>query len=201
MLRVIDLLIATNSRGKLDEFAQLLGRLPLSLRDLRYYGINVAVDETGATFAENAAIKASSYAKLAGVPALADDSGLVIDYLKGEPGVQSARYAGESATDRDRIEKILSQMCDADIRTARFVCVASFADERGDLIYSATGICEGTIALAPRGENGFGYDPIFVPKGFGRTFGELTLDVKQKISHRALAIAKIIPFLHGFFKI
>src|SRR5262249_12723775 len=125
MFRVMDLLIATNNRGKLNEFKHLLRELPFSLRDLRHYGIDIEIEETGKTFAENASIKASGYAKIAGVPALADDSGLIVDYLNGAPGVQSARYAGEFATDGARIEKILSQMRYADDRTARFVCVAA----------------------------------------------------------------------------
>ena len=197
----MDLLIATNNLGKLNEFSQLLDGLPLSLRDLRYFGIDNDVEETGVTFDENAAIKASGYAKEAGVPAMADDSGLVIDYLDGEPGIRSARYAGVSATDRDRIEKVLLKLGETEQRTARFVCVVAFADAMGKVLHSTTGVCEGAIARAPHGENGFGYDPIFVPRGFDRTFGELTADVKREISHRALAIAKIIPFLQGFFKI
>lgn len=196
-----DLLIATNNQGKLNEFAQLLSGQPLLLRDLGHYGIDREVEETGKTFTENAILKASGYARLARVPVLADDSGLVIDYLNGSPGVQSARYAGESATDRDRIEKVLSEMHDAGSRAARFVCVVALADASGNVLHSETGVCEGNIAFGPRGENGFGYDPIFVPEGYRRTFGELSSDVKQKISHRALAIAKIIPFLQGFFKI
>ena len=197
----MDLLIATNNQGKINEFAPLLGGLPLALRDLSYFAIQDQVEETGATFAENAAIKASTYANLARAHALADDSGLMIDSLNGEPGVKSARYAGEGATDLDRIEKVLSKLGHADDRAARFVCVVALADATGNVLHSETGICEGTIALSPRGENGFGYDPIFVPKGFDLTFGELAIDVKQKISHRAIAISKIIPFLQGFFKI
>jgi len=196
-----DLLIATNNRGKLHEFEQLLTGLTVSLRDLSYFGVNVELRETGSTFEENAAIKASGYARLANSPALADDSGLVIDHLNGAPGVRSARYAGILATDRDRIEKVLSEMSETTERSARFVCVTAFADQDGNLLRSTTGICEGTIAVKQYGKNGFGYDPIFVPNGFDNTFAELTAEVKQKISHRALAVAKIIPFLHGFFKL
>jgi XTP/dITP diphosphohydrolase len=185
----------------MSEIAEFLSQLPLVLHDLRSFGISEEVEETGATFAENAELKAANYAKSAGAPALADDSGLVIDYLNGEPGVQSARYAGESATDRDRIQKVLSKMHGADNRAARFVCVAAFADAGGNVRHSTIGVCEGIIAFEPRGENGFGYDPIFIPEGFDLTFGQLTSEVKQKISHRALAISKIIPFLQGFFKI
>jgi len=198
-----DLLIATNNRGKLAEFGQLLDSLPVDLRGLADLGIASEVEETGSTFAENASLKASIYAKSAGLPALADDSGLEIDYLDGAPGVRSARYAGELATDGERIEKVLLEMQSAHTgqRSARFVCFVALADANGNVIHLTEGKCEGTITLTPRGENGFGYDPIFLPAGNDLTFGELPAEIKDKISHRAIAVAKIIPFLQGFFKI
>ena len=198
-----DLLIATNNRGKLAEFRQLLGSLPLNICGLAEVGIVEEVEEIGSTFLENANLKASTYARLSGLFTLADDSGLVIDYLNGSPGVRSARYAGESASDDARVEKVLSEMQDAkaDERSARFVCVVTLSDASGKTIHSTEGICEGAIAFVPRGDNGFGYDPIFVPAGYDLTFGELPSAVKDQISHRAIAVAKIIPFLQGFFKI
>jgi len=196
-----ELLIATNNRGKLAEFARLLDGLTLTLRDLSYFGIADEVEETGATFAENAAIKSAFYARLSGVPSLADDSGLVVDHLDGAPGVRSARYAGNSATDADRVEKVLWEMTDAQDRSARFVCVCALADAGGNIMHVTQGTCEGSIANAPRGSNGFGYDPIFLPEGYGQTFGEVGSDIKHSISHRAHAVKKMIPFLRGFFKI
>ena len=196
-----ELLIATNNRAKLREFARLLNGVSVTFRDLSHFGISDEAEETGATFEENARIKAAFYARLSGIPALADDSGLVVGHLNGEPGVRSARYAGENASDSDRIEMILSQMTDATNRSSRFVCVCALADSGGKIVHVTEGICEGSIALAPRGANGFGYDPIFLPKGFDQTFGELTSDIKHSISHRARAVKKMIPFLRGFFKI
>ena len=198
-----ELLIATNNAGKLREYAELLSDLAIELRGLRDYGIDVDVDETGEIFEQNAALKASTYASLAGIPTLADDSGLCIDRLNGAPGVRSARYAGERATDADRISKVLSELNgvhDAD-RTARFICVIALADADGKIVASANGSCEGKITGGPRGTSGFGYDPIFLPDGFDKTFGELDAQTKNQISHRANAAVKIIPFLRGFFNI
>jgi len=198
-----ELLIATNNAGKLREYAELLSDLAIELRGLSDFGIDVDVEETGETFEQNAALKASTYAALAGVPILADDSGLCIDHLSGAPGVRSARYAGVHATDADRISKVLSELNgvhDAD-RTARFICVIALADADGKIVASANGSCEGKITGGPRGASGFGYDPIFLPDGFDKTFGELDAQTKNQISHRANAAVKIIPFLRGFFNI
>ena len=198
-----DLLIATNNAGKVREYGGLLSSLPVRLRSLSEYGIETDVAETGQTFEENAAIKATGYAKLSGVLTLADDSGLCIDRLGGSPGVRSARYAGEHASDADRILKVLSELTGvpADVRTARFVCVIALSDPDGKIIASVDGTCKGTITDRSRGTSGFGYDPIFLPDGFDKTFGELEADVKDQISHRANAALKIIPFLRGFFNI
>ena len=196
-----ELLIATNNGGKLAEFSRLLDDMTVTLRDLSHYGISTEADETGETFAENASIKAAFYAKLSGSPALADDSGLVIDHLNGDPGVRSARYAGDDASDDERIEKVLAQMTNSRDRSARFVCVCALADGSGNIVHTTEGICEGSIAESPLGANGFGYDPIFIPTGFDKTFGELSVAIKHSISHRALAVKKMIPFLQGFFKI
>ena len=198
---VNELLVATNNPGKLAEFGRLFAGLPTILRDLSHYKIRDEAEETGDTFYENAAIKAAFYARLSGSPSLADDSGLVVDRLNGGPGVRSARYGGEGASDHDRIQKLLTEMGDAQDRAARFVCVCALADSSGTIVHTTEGICEGSIVLSPRVTNGFGYDPIFEPRGFDQTFGELTPDIKQSISHRALAVKKMIPFLRGFFKI
>ena len=196
-----ELLIATNNAGKLKEYRAIIGALPLTMLSLADVGITVDVPETGTTFEENAAIKAGEYARLSHLPTLADDSGLAIDYLGGRPGVYSARYAGENAADSDRIEKVLSDMSGAANRSARFVCVAVLADDAGSSIASVMGTCEGRLAAEPRGLYGFGYDPIFLPAGFDKTFAELDPETKNRISHRANAASKIIPFLQGFFDI
>ena len=133
----MDLLIATNNRSKFHEMKRILVAVPAVLRSLADLGIQYEVAETGTTFGENASLKASTYARIAKMPTLADDSGLVIDYLYGEPGVRSARFAGASSTDDQRIAKVLSQMSDAkkDERSASFVCVTTFADETGKILY------------------------------------------------------------------
>jgi len=196
-----ELLIATNNAGKLAEYRAILACLRLTLLSLTDVGITVDVPETGTTFDENAAMKATEYARLTSLPTLADDSGLVIDHLGGRPGIYSARYAGEDATDRDRIDKVLAEMTSAADRSARFVCVAALADSSGEIIASVNGTCEGVLTTEPRGSSGFGYDPIFLPADFDKTFAELDPETKNRISHRQNAALKIIPFLQGFFDI
>lgn len=196
-----DLLIATNNAGKLSELRNILGELPINLFTLSDLEIVEDIAETGNTFEENAAIKATCFARLAKMPTLADDSGLAIDCLDGRPGIFSARYAGENASDEDRIRKVLSEMKAAQTRTARFVSVTALSDADGNIIASVEGICEGTIIDEPRGASGFGYDPIFLPDGFAKTFAELDAETKNQISHRGIALSKILPFLRGFFDI
>lgn len=198
-----ELLIATKNQGKFVEIRNLLAHLPLTLTDLNQIGISADVEETGITFSENAELKATGYAGLAGIPTLADDSGLVVDVLDGRPGVISARYAGDGASDNDRIGKVLAEMqaCPGAPRTARFVCSIALADTSKKVVGVVSGICEGTIVDVPRGELGFGYDPIFRPNGFEQTFGELDAATKNRVSHRARAFEKIIPFLRGFFEL
>jgi XTP/dITP diphosphohydrolase len=197
------LLIATQNRGKLAEFRRILALGPVDLLCLPDLEIGDEIEETGETFAQNAALKAGGYARLAAMPTLADDSGLIIDALDGRPGIHSARYAGETAGDADRIKKVLSEMehVEQGSRTARFVCALSLADPDGVIQVVTEGICEGSIVNAARGANGFGYDPIFLPDGFDQTYAELDERIKDRISHRGSAIAKIIPFLRGFFNI
>jgi len=196
-----ELLIATNNTGKLRELHELLDELGLTTVGLSEMGIDVNLAETGTSFDENAALKATGYARLASIPTLADDSGLVIDHLDGRPGVYSARYAGDNATDMERVKKVLGEMKRTRERTARFVCVTTLADSAGRVVASVRGTCEGTITHEPRGSSGFGYDPIFLPDGFDKTFAEIDTAIKNRISHRANAVSKIIPFLRGFFNI
>ena len=197
-----ELLIATSNQGKVVEYQTLLASMPLRLRDLTEFPAIIDVEETGMTFAENAILKARAYAGQTGVWALADDSGLEVDALNGAPGVFSARYGGEGVTDSERIELLLEEIsqCPAQERRARFVCVIAIADGQGQIANISDGKCEGRIAPAPRGARGFGYDPIFIPDGFEQTFGELPPEVKQLISHRALALQAARSFLMSCFR-
>jgi XTP/dITP diphosphohydrolase len=196
------LLIATNNRGKLMELGRMIASLEVELVTLGDIGVSEIIEETADTFLGNANLKAAGYAKIGKLPTLADDSGLSVDYLGGRPGVLSARYAGENRQDADRVQKVLEEMRRASPseRSAHFTCAISLANAGGDVVASVEGICEGTIADGPRGEMGFGYDPIFFPSGYHKTFAELDAEAKDRISHRANAIVKIIPFLQGFFE-
>lgn len=198
-----ELLIATRNGGKVRELAELLRSAPVRLLDLQAVGIDSDVEETGRTFTENANIKAMSYAREAKMMTVADDSGLVIDALGGAPGIMSARYAGPEASDADRIKKVLEELSgvpDRD-RTARFVCAMSIADAVGNIVFDAEGVCEGRIINEPTGSGGFGYDPIFVPDGLDRSFGELPAEVKAEISHRARVTRLAVRYLQGFFRV
>lgn len=192
--------MATNNRGKIKELSELLKDLPFQLKGLGDFQNIVEVEETGKTFAENAALKASLYSRQTNIWALSDDSGLEVEALNGAPGVFSARFGGANADDNEKITKLIDELnaANSDSRSARFVCAMAIADQKGQIIFTAEGICEGKIAAAPLGTNGFGYDPIFIPDGFEQTFGELSNDIKAEISHRARAITKIIRFLRDF---
>lgn len=194
------LLVATKNTGKIKEMKELLADLPVEIAGLENFENIIEPEETGATFAENAELKANYYALQTGLWALSDDSGLEVEALGGAPGVFSARYAGKNATDAERTAKLLEELAETgdQSRRARFVCVMALADETGAIKFTAEGICEGNIAFAPRGANGFGYDPVFVPDGYEQTFGELSSTVKRKISHRARAIEKIMRFFADF---
>jgi XTP/dITP diphosphohydrolase len=196
----MELVIATQNTGKIKELADLLADLPVYLRGLNDFAGIVEPEETGVDFAANAALKARGYALQTGLWTLADDSGLEVAALGNAPGVFSARYAGQNATDRERIDKLLTEMraVNEENRTARFVCAMAVADHEGVIKYVTEGICHGRIIDSPRGANGFGYDPIFAPEGFAETFGELSGAVKREISHRARATNKIIAYLRDF---
>lgn len=189
------LLVATHNRGKLRELQELLGELPFLLITLHDFPSVQAVEETGTTFAENASLKASGYARQAGVLTLADDSGLEVFALGNRPGVHSARYAGGAATDNDRIQKLLRAMTAHQERSARFRCAVAIGAGGGKILNVSAGVCEGRIISAPRGSGGFGYDPIFVPTGYEQTFAELGPETKNQISHRARALAGARDFL------
>lgn len=196
------ILIATRNPGKLVEVESILGGLPFKLRKLAEFEGATAVDETGQSFAENAALKAQGYARQTGFWSVADDSGLEVDALGGAPGLLSARFAGEEATDAARVSLLLSKLSriHEKRRTGRFVCVIAISDAGGRLIHSAKGICEGSIAFRPLGTGGFGYDPVFVPCGYHLTLAELGLDLKNQISHRARALMATRDFLLALHK-
>ena len=189
------LVVATNNQGKVKEFKQLLEPLgfePVSLKD---EGIEIDVTEDGETFAENAHIKAQAVYEICKCPVLADDSGLEIEFLGGAPGIYSARYAGEDATDADRCNKILSELEGVDIsmRTARFAC-ALYCIIDDDTEYSVLGTMDGFIGTEPMGENGFGYDPIFMIDE-ETSVAMISDEEKNKISHRAQAMKKLAEVL------
>lgn len=190
------LVVATRNRGKLAEIRDLLSHMDMIVQALDDYPGAPEPKETGATFRDNAVIKAVATASFAGEVAVADDSGLVVDALGGAPGVMSARYAGEGASDQEKYEKLLAQMERVPElgRTARFVCVVAVATPDG-LVSSAQGMVEGAIARTPRGTGGFGYDPVFLIPELGMTFGELPPDTKNSMSHRARAFAGAEPLI------
>jgi XTP/dITP diphosphohydrolase len=196
---LVKLLVATNNPGKVREYEELLVDLPRppEITFPAQEGLALEVDESGETFEENARIKATAYAQTSGLLTLADDSGLEVDALGGEPGIRSARYAGPHASDADRCRKLLDVLAStpAGQRSARFRCVVALALPDGT-VYTAEGACQGEIGFVPRGKFGFGYDPIFIVKGYGgRTMAELPPELKNQISHRARAMMAARPIL------
>ncbi len=193
------LLVATRNEGKLAEIRQLLSDLPLVLLSLHDFPEVRTVGETGATFEENVALKAAGYASQTQVLTLADDSGLEVDALGGEPGVRSARYAGERTNDSQRIEKLLAELMETGEtnRAARFVSAIGIADKEGAILNLSVGTCTGRIAFDPRGASGFGYDPVFIPNGYELSFAELNPEIKNQISHRARALVQAREYLVG----
>jgi XTP/dITP diphosphohydrolase len=197
MSNLPSLLLGTRNTGKVREIEIILRDVPWQIRSLREFeNVGVAA-ETADTYAENAIGKAQFYARATGLCALADDSGLEVEALGGAPGVFSARYAGEGASDADRRVLLLSQLAHVPIdnRRARFVSVVAVAEPSGYVLNVSEGTCSGRITLEPRGEGGFGYDPLFVPDGFEQTFAELSDSIKNRISHRARALLKTREFL------
>jgi XTP/dITP diphosphohydrolase len=188
---VPELIVATTNAGKAIELAGLLAGVGVRLLSLTEFPHVEAVEETGATFVENAAIKATFYGRLFGKMTLADDSGLEVDALGGVPGVHSARYAGEGASDSQRVARLLDELAQSGVRDrrARFVCVVAIYETATGEPRLFSGVCEGRIAAEPCGANGFGYDPIFIPDGYDESFAQLPSSVKQQISHRARALA------------
>ncbi len=184
------LVLATRNEGKIKEFGELLSGFDIEVKSLKDFGPIPPIIEDGETFDDNAYKKASGTAKLLGLPALADDSGLVVEALDGDPGVYSARYAGEGASDEANNLKLLKAMEGKKNREARFECVISIAVPRGPAL-TYEGICEGEIALQTTGEKGFGYDPLFYYPALKKTFAQLTRQEKNLVSHRGKAMAEL----------
>jgi len=198
------LLIATGNQGKIREYSALLQGIPFELVSLRGLGITHEVEETGETFEENAWLKASEYAAISGLLTLADDSGLEVDTLSGEPGVRSARYGGSSCTsDQERIQLLLHNLegISWEEREAQFRCVIAIAkpakspQDSPTFIAQAEGFVTGMIQYSPQGDDGFGYDPVFYLPSYDKTMAQIPLDVKNKISHRANAAQKAVVAL------
>jgi XTP/dITP diphosphohydrolase len=190
------LLIATTNPGKKREYAALLGELGIALTWPDAEGIQLDVEESGASYAENARIKATAYAQASGLWALADDSGLDVDALDGAPGVRSARFGGPGLDDAGRYRLLLDKLKDTpdEQRAARFRCVIALVSPTGR-VYQSEGACEGVIARAPRGDHGFGYDPVFYMPELRRTMAELPEADKNRLSHRARAAVGMIEIL------
>ena len=193
-------IIATNNSKKLKELERILNPLGINAVSAKEEGISLDdVDETGTTFAENAFLKAEAAFKKTGLPSVADDSGLCVDALDGRPGIFSARYAGENATDEDKNNKLLTELIDVPEkdRTAHFSCAICCILPNGDKI-EVEGICEGSIAFEPHGNGGFGYDPIF--KYGDKSYAELSSDEKDAVSHRGKALRKLKAELEKYLK-
>lgn len=189
-------ILASNNKGKIREISEILTPLGFEVVSMKDAGIDIDIEENGTTFKENAAIKARAIYNMTKTAVIADDSGLAVDYLNGAPGVYSARYGGENATDEDKNNKLLAELSGVsdEKRTAAFICVICYVDENGNEQF-AEGKCEGKIGYEPKGENGFGYDPIFM---YGdKSFAEIPAEEKNKVSHRANALKALSEIMKG----
>ena len=198
------LILASNNKKKLRELGEILSDMDVELLSQREAGCDFEVEETGTTFAENAYLKAKAVADATGLAAVADDSGLMVEALNGEPGVYSARYApgGHEASDKEKYEYLLSKLVDEEHRAAKFVSSICCIFPDGSIIRTE-GECRGEILREPAGEGGFGYDPVFMPQGYDRSMAELGTEVKNRISHRANALRefkKKLRELNGTYK-
>lgn len=189
--------LATHNPGKLAEMKAILSGLGVEVVSPAAAGVEVDVEETGTTFAENAMLKARAICAAAGLPAIADDSGLCVDALNGGPGVYSARYGGEGLDDAGRRRLLLQNLRGQTTRAAHFTCAVACAFPNGDTL-EAEGRCDGAIAFAPLGEGGFGYDPVFLIPEKGKTFGQIGPEEKSKISHRGKALAAFAEKLKAY---
>ncbi len=184
------IVLATRNQGKTREIRELLKGFPVEIKNLEDFGPIPEVEEDGETFDDNAYKKAAFAARVLGYPAIADDSGLEVEALGGKPGVRSARFAGENATDKENSEMLLREMKGKSNRAAAFKCVVSIAIPTGPAL-TYEGECHGTIIEEPRGENGFGYDPLFFHGDFNKTFAEISMAEKSRVSHRGKAFQEV----------
>lgn len=189
---ISELVIATHNQGKLNEFKELMKDLPIDIKCLSDFEKFEEPEETGKTFAANAKLKASYYAKKTGLTCIADDSGLEVQALDGAPGVRSARYAGEKATDEENNNLLLHNMKFQVKRTCRFRCALAVVQPDGKVLYEADGSCDGMLLHEPLGTGGFGYDPLFWSTELHKGMAEATMEEKNKISHRGKAIRKLV---------
>ena len=193
------LVLASQNKKKIKEMNEILAQLGVEVASQAEVGVNVDVEETGTTFEENSLLKARAVMEASGMPAIADDSGLCVDALNGAPGIYSARYGGEGVDDTARYKLLLENMRGQSPRTAKFVSVITCCFPNGDVI-CARGECPGTIAFAPMGEGGFGYDPVFFIPGLKKTFAQLTAEEKNAISHRGKALEAFKVKLEEYLK-
>ena len=191
--------LASHNKGKLAELQEILGELGVEVVLQSDVGLDLEPDETGTTFAENAKIKAQAVMEASGLPAIADDSGLCVDALQGGPGVYSARYGEPGMSQPEKNQMLLRTMQGQFPRTCHFACAVACAVPTGDTL-TAEGRCDGSIAYAPRGEGGFGYDPVFLLPGTGKTFGQLTQEEKSAVSHRGRALKDFAGKLETYLK-
>ena len=191
--------LATHNPGKLAEMGAILSRLGIEVVSPRDLGLNVEVEETGTTFAENALLKAKAVCAAAKLPAIADDSGLCVDALNGGPGVYSARYGGEELDDAGRCRLLLENLRGQTTRAAHFACAVACVFPDGDTL-TAEGRCDGAIAFAPIGAGGFGYDPLFLVPEKGKTFAQLPAEEKSAISHRGRALEEFVKKLETYWR-
>lgn len=191
-----EIIIATNNKNKIREMKEKLARFDINVISQSEAGIEIDVEETGTTFKENAELKATAIYNMIKKPVIADDSGLCIDYLNGAPGIYSHRFAGEDATDADRIKKVLEELDGVpdEKRTARFKCCVCYIDKNGEKHFFEE-TAEGIIGYEPRGTNGFGFDPIFHFEGGERTFAEFSPEEKNAVSHRGKAVARFVDYI------
>lgn len=194
------LLVGTQNKGKITEIKTIVGDVAYEIISVASFAGIETPNENGSSYAENAIIKARQYSVQTGLLTLADDSGLEVEALGWAPGLFSARYAGEDASDAERRALLLSELArtGVDTRTARFVCAVAIADSRGQIINVSEGVCWGRVNSEARGDGGFGYDPLFIPDGYDQTFAELPNSVKNEISHRGRALAKTREFLMSY---
>lgn len=192
------IVLATNNKNKVKEFQALLKGSPVQIKCLQDYGPLPEAVEDGETFDDNAYKKAFHYARVLGIPCLADDSGLVVDALDGKPGVYSARFAGENSTDRENCDKLLREMEGKKDRKAHFECVLSLATPGGPAL-TWEGRCDGEITTERHGKSGFGYDPVFFYPDFDKTFAEVPMEQKSEVSHRGRALAEFAAELEKVF--